>query len=73
MLFRSKVHIALDAPETLIGNRRMHGSYFRHGDRRFSNDVYEVDGILRNPGKNLRYKIKDMYGSYLQSELLPAS
>jgi hypothetical protein len=60
----------------LLLNGRMHGDYFRNGDRRFSNQKYKVNGFKMPNGGNLRYQIKNekgdiMYGNYLENELLP--
>lgn len=73
-----KVHIMLDYPKTLINNVRMHsghGSGFRSGDKRFTDEVYKVVGYSMPPGKQLRYKVEDengnkIFGNYLSRQLL---
>lgn len=71
-----EVYIKIDHPQMLLLNGRMHGDYFRNGDRRFSNQKYKVNGFKMPNGGNLRYQIKNekgdiMYGNYLENELLP--
>ena len=73
-----KVHVMLDYPKTLINNKRMHsghGSGFRSGDKRFSDELYTVIGYNMVNGKQLRYTVEDdkgnkIFGNYLTSQLL---
>lgn len=69
------VYIKLDAPRSLIGNKRLHGT-FRRGDIRFDNkNMYKVSNINYNQN-NLRYTVekngKRRYGTLLENELLNA-
>lgn len=73
-----KVHIKLDHPKMLLYDQRMHGDYFRNGDRRYSNSIYTITGFKMPNGGNLRYQLKNnqneiLYGNYLENELLLAT
>ena len=61
----------------LLYNNRLHGDYFRNGDRRYSNSKFIISGFKMPNGGNLRYQIKDqngniIYGNFLENELLKA-
>lgn len=73
-----KVHVMLDYPKTLVNNKRMHsghGSGFRSGDKRFSDEVYKVIGYSPVNGKQLRYTVENekgikLFGNYLATQLI---
>jgi len=72
-----EVYIKLDHPKMLLYDNRLHGDYFRNGDRRYSNSKFIISGFKMPNGGNLRYQIKDqngniIYGNFLENELLKA-
>lgn len=66
------VHVKLDYPRTLFGDKRMHGDYFRHGDLHFSKQKYKINKIILTPNdRNLRYHLEGIpKTSFLRDELL---
>lgn len=62
------VHVLLDFP-TNSKNERIPSYRFRHGMERFSKDAYEIVGY-RFTDNDIRYSIKNIYGSYPQNSLL---
>lgn len=66
------VHVKLDHPKTLFGDKRMQGDSFRHGDLHFSKNKYKIDKIILTPNdRNLRYHLEGIpRTSFLRDELL---
>ena len=65
-----EVHYHLDHPKALLSNKKLHGN-FRHGDRHFSDDKKEIENIKIDQRTGIvRYILKNMFGSFLEKQLL---
>lgn len=70
------VYIKSDYPRRTLTEQPEHGYNYRHGDLRFLYAPHKISGIIRNPGRNLRYSVTDdkgakVFGNYLEKDLLP--
>lgn len=66
-----EVKHALDQPRFLFTEQKLHGDYFRPGDRRFSSYKMPIENIILDPVSNqIRYKLKNIYGTFLEKQLL---